>query len=170
MSDPVIRRALRAVEEAIKKPGMRAGMAKVTIDAADASRLCLLSEKALLMGQQLDQALAEAESLRGRCGELELAVVHTKEVCAESLKRVVACWREDGVSGEHSNVANAYEDFIGGLPSASAWLLRRQAETLEAEADEWSDDEMTYSGRKVKQELLDSAQRLRGEVDDAAAN
>lgn len=47
MSDPVIRRVRRSIDEAQNRGGMQAGMTKVTIDASDATRLCLLAERLL---------------------------------------------------------------------------------------------------------------------------
>lgn len=44
MGDPVIRRVRRSIDEAKNRGGMQAGMPKVTIDAADAERLCIMAE------------------------------------------------------------------------------------------------------------------------------
>lgn len=87
--------------------------------------------------ETLRQKLAESEA---RVAELELEVVHAKEVCAECLRRVIDCWREDGVSEEHRNVADAYSDFLAELPPSSAWLLRKQAEAVEALAEKIRND------------------------------
>ncbi|WP_417518837.1 hypothetical protein [Marinobacter sp.] len=58
MSDPVISRVRRSINEARNKGGMRVGMPKVTISAADAERLCLMAEK-------LKQAEARVAELEG---------------------------------------------------------------------------------------------------------
>ena len=47
MSDPVIRRVRRAVDDSKIHGGLCAGMPTVKIDAADAERLCVLAESAL---------------------------------------------------------------------------------------------------------------------------
>ena len=47
MSDPIITRVRRLVDESRNRGGMRAGMPKVTMDAADAERLCIMAESAL---------------------------------------------------------------------------------------------------------------------------
>lgn len=54
MSDPVIRRVRRSIDEARNRGGMQAGMPKVTIDAADAERLCIVAE-ALTAPQPAEQ-------------------------------------------------------------------------------------------------------------------
>lgn len=54
MSDPVIRRVRRSIDEARNRGGMQAGMPKVTIDAADAERLCIVAE-ALTAPQSAEQ-------------------------------------------------------------------------------------------------------------------
>jgi len=59
MSDPVIRRVRRSIDEAKNRGGMQAGMPKVTIDAADAERLCIVAE-ALATTQAENEALREA--------------------------------------------------------------------------------------------------------------
>ena len=54
MSDPVIRRVRRSIDEARNRGGMQAGMPKVTIDAADAERLCIVAEE-LTASQRAEQ-------------------------------------------------------------------------------------------------------------------
>jgi BMFP domain-containing protein YqiC len=64
MSDPVIRRVRRSIDEAKNRGGMQAGMPKVTIDAGDVERLCIVAEA-------LATTQAENEALRARVAELE---------------------------------------------------------------------------------------------------
>jgi hypothetical protein len=59
MGDPVIRRVRRSIDEAKNRGGMQAGMPKVTIDAGDAERLCIVTE-ALTTTQAENKALREA--------------------------------------------------------------------------------------------------------------
>ena len=47
MTDPIIKRVRRLIDESRNRGGMRAGMPKVAMDAADAERLCVLAESAL---------------------------------------------------------------------------------------------------------------------------
>jgi len=58
MSDPVIRRVRRSIDEAKNRGGLRAGMPKVTIDAGDAERLCIVAE-ALATAQSENEALRQ---------------------------------------------------------------------------------------------------------------
>lgn len=58
MSDPVIRRVRRSIDEAKNRGGMQAGMPKVTIDAGDAERLCIVAE-ALATAQSENEALRQ---------------------------------------------------------------------------------------------------------------
>ncbi len=71
MSDPVIRRVRRAIDEAKNRGGMQAGMPKVTIDAGDAERLCIVAEA-------LATTQAENEALRKRAVELEADNAHQR--------------------------------------------------------------------------------------------
>lgn len=64
MSDPVIRRVRRSIDEAKNRGGMQVGMPKVTIDAADAERLCIVAEA-------LATTQAENEALRAQLKETE---------------------------------------------------------------------------------------------------
>jgi len=67
MSDPVIRRVRRSIDEAKNRGGMQAGMPKVTIDAGDVERLCIVAEA-------LATTQAENEALRARVAELSEAL------------------------------------------------------------------------------------------------
>lgn len=78
MSDPVIRRVRRSIEEARNRGGMQSGMPKVTIDAADAERLCIFSEGLIKATSQAGwherqkwEVQADNEVLRARVAELE---------------------------------------------------------------------------------------------------
>ena len=64
MSDPVIRRVRRSIDETKNRGGMQTGMPKVTIDAGDAERLCIVAEA-------LTTAKAENEALRAQIKETE---------------------------------------------------------------------------------------------------
>ena len=74
MSDPVIRRVRRSIDETKNRGGMQAGMPKVTIDAGDAERLCIVAE-ALTTTQAENEALRVANAvLTDRVEELETMV------------------------------------------------------------------------------------------------
>ena len=79
MSDSVIRRVRRAIKDSVNSGGMKAGMPKVTIDAGDASRLCLLSEKLLMENDQLTTAQAEIEALRQQLEQEQARVAELKQ-------------------------------------------------------------------------------------------
>jgi len=122
MSDPVIRRVRRAIEEAANRGGMTAGMPKVTIDASDATRLCLLAER-LLTEESLHQQPEQGDDDGGEyAAYLEGMNSHLKaesEALRERLENYEALKR-----------MHRLDNYPNEL-SAKAWLLRKQAEAVE---------------------------------------
>lgn len=86
MSDLVIRRVRRSIDEAKNRGGMQTGMPKVTIDAGDAERLCILSDglikatsEAGWHERQKWDVQAENEALRARVANLVEALEEARQ-------------------------------------------------------------------------------------------
>lgn len=155
MSDPVIRRVRRSIDEAKNRGGMRAGMPKVTIDAADAERLCILSEGLIkatsksgwherqkwAVEEQLTTVQAENEALLARVAELESEL-----------------------------------EFISGIGSklTKAATLRKQAEAITKASNEahnklFEQAMLSRDSGEAISAFMDYAQRLRQQAADLEA-
>ena len=115
MSDPIIKRVMRAVEDSRNIKGMICGMPKVTIDSSDAERLC----------RTIDQKQADLDRARARVAELE-----------EGLCGIANC--AFGYSGARQTAEEAASWMNGeamrliGDPQPGALILRKQAEAVDA--------------------------------------
>src|SRR5690554_300316 len=81
MSDPVIRRVRRSIDETKNRGGMQTGMPKVTIDAGDAERLCIVAEA-------LTTTQAENEALQAQLKETEAKGRVLMDMCRDLKARV----------------------------------------------------------------------------------
>lgn len=86
MSDLVIRRVRRSIDEAKNRGGMQTGMPKVTIDAGDAERLCILSDGLIKATSEAGRherqkwdVQAENEALRARVAKLVEALEEARQ-------------------------------------------------------------------------------------------
>lgn len=115
MSDPVIRRVRRAIEDATTRGGMIVGMPKVTIDANDATRLCLMAE----MGSEIEE-LRPAQQ-----GSVPEAVIKA------AVERFL-CWKlpEDFFPDGGVSFDRAYEHDSPHWPVGTNILTAEQAEHM----------------------------------------
>ena len=151
MSDPVIRRVRRSIDEAKNRGGMQAGMPKVTIDAGDAERLCIVAEA-------LATTQAENEALRAQIKETEEKGRVLMDMCRGLKARVAE------LESAYKN-ATTWEDVgdVFNKPTSAPWLLRKQAEAVEVIADKLEGMNLM----RPDEFLRSNAERLRQQANEA---
>ena len=133
MSDPVIRRVRRSIDEAKNRGGMQAGMPKVTIDAADAERLCIMAE-ALATAQSENEALRQ--HLKGMMtAQWKVGVDYGQAFILRKQAEAVEHYREALGMWLKELPGNPCASFVEGIIS-SAEQANRQAQRLRQQADE----------------------------------
>src|SRR5690554_130977 len=131
MSDPVIRRVRRSIDEAKNRGGMQAGMPKVTIDAGDAERLCIVAGA-------LATTQAENEALRAQIKKTEAKRRVPMDMCRDLRARVAELTGEVAIQNELMQQMVYTEPTVNRKTIADsvalagpALLLRKQAEAVE---------------------------------------
>lgn len=106
----------------------------------------------------VDEMDQEISTLRLQLEQAEARVA----ALSESLREMTDEMDSGDIPGEGMPWHTKAKQALSG--GGAAFVLRKQAEALEAEADEWTDTELTYSGRRVHRELLETAERLRNQA------